>query len=216
MNGTRLNVLKPAPREGRGVALGVAFGLSLHPVAWVVIALVGTSIDRENGAMLLLPFLVYAGFTQWIYLGPVAWWLRRHGWSAAAKGVVIAGAVVTIANVLLFGGAGLVSLQQEAEVQRILREEREHPTDLISTDGVVTVVDDTHFEFRREDDGTVVSLLTWEGLDYVFLRKDGGYEDVTRDILKPGVRVAVDYFQDRGKPPLSASIVRVYEDGARR
>jgi hypothetical protein len=108
----------------------------------------------------------------------VAWWLRRRGSSAAAKGVVIAGAVVTIANVLLFGGAGLVSLQQEAEVQRILREEREHPTDLISTDGVVTVVDDTHFEFRREDDGTVVSLLTWEGLDYVFLRKDGGYEDV--------------------------------------
>jgi len=41
-----------------------------------------------------------------------------------------------------------------------------------------------------------------------------GYENRTRDILKPGVRVSVEYSQDRGKPPDSASIVRVYEEGA--
>jgi hypothetical protein len=79
---------------------------------------------------------------------------------------------------------------------------------------VVTVVDDTHFEFRR-DDGTVVSLLTWQGLDYVLLKSNGGYENRTRDILKQGVRVSVDYSQERGKSPVSASIVRVYEEGAR-
>ncbi len=74
-------------------------------------------------------------------------------------------------------------------------------------------MDDTHFEFRR-DDGTVVSLLTWQGLDYVLLKKNGGYEKRTRDILKPDVRVSVDYSQERGKPPVSASIVRVYEGSA--
>jgi hypothetical protein len=48
------------------------------------------------------------------------------------------------------------------------------------------------------------------------LKKDGGYETKTRDILKPGVRVKADYSHERGKLPVSASIVRVYEEGARR
>ena len=47
----------------------------------------------------------------------------------------------------------------------------------------------------------------------MLLKKNGGYENRTRDILKPGVRVSVDYSQERGQPPVSASIVRVYEEG---
>ena len=35
-------------------------------------------------------------------------------------------------------------------------------------------------------------------------------------MLKPGVRVSVEYSQERGKPPVSPSIVRVYEEGAIR
>ena len=46
-------------------------------------------------------------------------------------------------------------------------------------------------------------------------KKDGGYEERTRDILEPGVRVSVEYSQERGKPPASASIVRVYEETPR-
>ncbi|HKW00346.1 MAG TPA: hypothetical protein VJN96_11005 [Vicinamibacterales bacterium] len=61
-----------------------------------------------------------------------------------------------------------------------------------------------------------MSLQTWQGLEYIFLKKDGGYEIRTRDILKPGVRVSVEYSQERGKPPLSPSILRVYEEGAIR
>jgi len=60
----------------------------------------------------------------------------------------------------------------------------------------------------------VISRRTFQGLDYVFLKKDGGYENRTRDILKPGVRVSVEYSRERGKPPESVSIVRVYEEGA--
>ena len=209
-----LKALKPAAGEGRGVARGFLLSLLLHPVALVVIGIIGTWIDRREGALLVLPFLAFIGLTQWIYIGPAAWLLRRRGSTAIAKGVVIAGGLVTLASTLCYGGMGLLSLQNAAEVRRIQQEEREHPRDYISTDGVVTVVDDTHFEFRR-DDGTVVSLLTWQGLDYVFLKKNGGYEKRTRDMLMPGVRVSVDYSQERGKPPVSASIVRVHEEGAR-
>jgi hypothetical protein len=133
-----------------------------------------------------------------------------------AKGILASGAVMSLVNALFWGGSQLRSLEDAETVRRSQEYQREHPTDLISADGEVTLVDDKHFEFRRDDDGTVVSLQTWEGLDYIFLKKDGGYEERTRDILKPGVRVAIDYFQERGKPPLSASIVRVYEEGARR
>lgn len=210
----KLTALKPDPGEGRGVARGFLLALVLHPVAFVVIAIIGASIARD-GALLVLPFLMFVGITQWIYIGPAAWLLRRRGSTAMAKGVAIAGALVTLASTLCYGGMGLLSLQNRAEVQRIQQADREHPRDYISTDGVVTAVDDKYFEFRRED-GTVVSLETWQGMDYIFLKANGGYEKRTRDMLKPGVRVSVEYSQERGKPPMSASIVRVYEEGARR
>jgi hypothetical protein len=211
--GMRLKALKPAAGEGRGVIRGVLLSFVLHPVALIVIAIIGTSIDRNEGALLVLPFLAFTGVTEWIYLGPAAWLLRRRGSVAVAKGVVIGGALVTLLNTLCYGGIALYSLQSVAETRRIQQYERDHPTDYISADGVVTVVDDTHFEFRRDDDGTVVSLLTWQGLDYVLLKENGGYETRSRDILKPGVRVSVDYSQERGLPPVSASIVRVKEAG---
>jgi len=211
-----LKALKPAPGEGRGVFRGVLLSLLLHPVAFIVIAIIGAAIEPREGALLVLPFLAFAGVTEWLYLGPAAWLFRRRGSHAVAKGILIGGAVVTLATGLCYGGIALFSLQQAAEVRRIQQDEREHPHDYISTDGIVTLVDDKHFEFRREDDGTVVSLQTWQGLDYVFLKKDGGYEMRTRDMLKPGVRISVEYSQERGKPPISPSIVRVYEEGATR
>lgn len=204
--------LKPVPGEGRGVALGVIVSVVLHAAALVVIAIIGTAIGGREGALLTLPFIALVGLTQWIYLGPAAWLLRRRGAAAMAKGVVIAGGLVTLGSTLCYGGMGLMTLQQGAEVQRLKQDERAHPSDFISTDGVVTVVDDAHFEFRRPD-GTVVSLRTWKGLEYVFLKKNGGYETRTRDMLKPGVRVSVDYIQERGKPPVSPTIVRVYDEG---
>jgi hypothetical protein len=212
----RLKTLKPAPGEGRGVAGGCLLSLPLHLVALIAIGVIGTAIERQEGALLVLPFLAFIGLLQWIYIGPAAWLLRRRGSTAVAKGVVISGGLLMLASTLCYGGMGLVSLQNAAETRRIQQEERDHPHDYISAKGVVTVVDDTHFEFRREDDGTVVSLQTWQSLEYVFLKKDGGYEMRTRDMLKPGVRVSVEYSQERGKPPVSASIVRVYEEGARR
>ena len=207
--------LKPAPGEGRGVTRGFLLNLLLHAVAAIVIGIIGSRLE-PGGELIVLPFLAFLGVMQWIYIGPAAWLLRRRGSNATAKGVLIAGSLATAANVLFYGGVFLLSLVNVAEVNRIQHYEREHPTDYIHADGVVTVVDDKHFEFRREDDGTVVSLLTWDGLDYIFLKKDGGYEIRTRSILAPGVRVAIEYSQERGKPPLSASIVRVYEEGARR
>jgi len=211
-----LKALKPAPGEGRGVVRGLVLTFFLHVGVFIAIGIIGTSIDRQEGGLLVLPFIAFVGITQWIYLGPVAWWLRRRGSIATMKGVLIAGGLATLGTGLCYGGIGLYSLQQVAEVRRIQQYESDHPHDYISAKGIVTVVDDTHLEFKRDDDGTVVSLQTWNGLDYVFLKKDGGYENRTRDILKPGVRVSVEYSQERGKPPVSASIVRVYEEGAIR
>jgi len=207
-----LKALKPSPGEGRGVFRGFLLSLVLHPVALVVIAIIGAAIEPREGALLVLPFIAFIGIAQWIYVGPAAWLLRRRGSTALAKGVVIGGSLMTLASAICYGGMGLLSLQNAAEVRRIQQEEREHPHDYISAVGIVTLVDDTHFEFRR-DDGTVVSLRTWEGLDYVFLKANGGYEKRTHEMLKPGVRVSVEYSQERGQPPDSASIVRVYEEG---
>ena len=208
-----LKDLKPAPGEGRGVAGGFILSFALHIPALIAVGVIGSFIDPKEGYLLFLPFLAAIGLAEWIYLYPSAWLLRRRGATAIAKGILIGGGVVTLGSTVCYGGMGLMSLQSVAEVNRINQYERDHPSDFISTDGVVTVVDDKHFEFKRDDNGEVVSLLTWNGLDYIFLKANGGYEKRTRDMLKPGVRVSVDYSQDRGKPPLSASIVRVWEEG---
>ncbi len=211
----RFGDLKPAPGEAEGVARGAVLSLVLHPIALVAVAIAGAAIDARDGALIVLPFLAFIGLSEWVYLAPVAWLLRRRGKIVAAKGVVMAGMAIAVANVLFYGAVGLRSWQYQAESRRIQEYERAHPSDYISTNGIVTVVDDKHFEFTREDDGRVVSLLTWQGLDYVFLKKDGGYEKRTREILKPGVRISVEYDQERGKPPVSPTIVRVYEGSAR-
>src|SRR4029453_17548013 len=102
--------LKPAAGEGRGVARGVVLSVLLHPAALILIGIIGSAFDRNEGALIALPFLVLIGLTQWLYLGPVAWLLRRRGSTAAAKGVVIGGSVVTLASGLCFGGFAVLSL----------------------------------------------------------------------------------------------------------
>ena len=203
-----MNDVKPVSSEGPGVALGVILCLCLHLAALIVVAIIGTAIGGREGALLTLPFIAFVGLTQWIYLGPAAWLLRRRGARAVAMGVVITGGLVTLVNAIGYGGMKVMTLRDAAQVARINEYTRAHPSDFISATGVVTAVDDAHFEFRRPD-GTVVSLRTWKGLDHVFLKKNGGYEMRTRDMLQPGVRVSVDYSQDRGKPPVSPMIVRV-------
>jgi hypothetical protein len=213
----RLQALKPAAGEGRGVARGVLLSLLLHPVALVLAAVVGGVLGRAEGALLvILPFVALIAIVQWLYLAPAAWLFRRRGSTAIAKGVVIGGGLVMLGSTLCYGGAGVLSLQNAAESSRIRQYEQAHPHDYVKAEGVVTLVDDAHFELRRDDDGTVISMRTWNGLDYIFLKANGGYEKRTRDMLKPGVRVSVEYLQERGKPPDSPTIVRVYEEGARR
>ena len=208
-----LKDLKPAAGEGRRVAGGFVLSFFLHLPALVAIGFIGNAIDPKEGYLLSLPFLAGIGIAEWIYLWPSAWLLRRRGSIAIAKGVLIGGGLVTLGSTVCYGGMGLMSLQNFAEVKRIQQDERDHPTDYISADGVITLVDDTHFEFKRDDTGEMVSLQTWKEEEFILLKANGGYEKQTRDLLKAGARVAIDYSQERGKPPISASVVRVYEEG---
>jgi hypothetical protein len=210
-----LKDLKPAPGEGGRVAGGFVLSFFLHVPAMIAVGVIGSWIDPKEGYLLIVPFLAGIGIAEWIYLWPSAWLLRRRGRAAIAKGVLIGGGLVTLGSTVCYGGMGLMSLQNLAEVRRIQQDERDHPTDFISTDGVITLVDDKHFEFKRDDTGEIVSLQTWKEEEFILLKANGGYEKQTRDLLKAGARVAIDYSQERGKPPISASIVRVYEEGRR-
>lgn len=212
----RLASLKPARGEGLGITGGLFLCLVLHVFAFIAVGIIGKWLDPREGELFVVPFLAVIGFAQWAYIGPAAWFLQKREWTASAKGLRIGGVALTVLMVLAYSASALIAMRGFSESRRIAQTEAEHPHDYISTDGVVTVVDDKHFEFKRDDNGEVVSLLTWQGLDYVFLKANGGYEKRTRDILKPDVRVSVDYSQERGKPPLDASIVRVYEEGAHR
>src|SRR5947207_1674433 len=98
----RLENLKPASGEGRGVAGGFLLSLCLHPLAMIAIGIIGNSIDRQEGALLVVPFLAIIGIAQWIYVWPAAWLLRRRGSNAVAKGVVMGGGLVTLVSALCY------------------------------------------------------------------------------------------------------------------
>ena len=84
--------LMPGPDEARGVAIGFILSFFLHPIALIAVALIGTAIEPASGGLIALPFLAFIGVTQWLYVLPVFWLLRRRGRRALAKGVLIGGA----------------------------------------------------------------------------------------------------------------------------
>lgn len=119
--------LMPGPDEARGVAIGFILSFFLHPIALIAVALIGTAIEPASGGLIALPFLAFIGVTQWLYVLPIFWLLRRRGRRALAKGVLIGGALVFLASSLCYGGLAFLSMQDVASVRRIQQNERDHP-----------------------------------------------------------------------------------------
>ena len=141
--------LMPGPDEARGVAIGFILSFFLHPIAVIAVALIGTAIEPASGGLIALPFLAFIGVTQWLYVLPVFWLLRRRGRRALAKGVLIGGALVFLASSLCYGGLAFLSMQEVATVRSVQQNERDHLREYASTDGIVMLGDDTHFDAVR-------------------------------------------------------------------
>ncbi len=105
----------PVPPRPRGEALPIAGGLlsagALHVLASILIVVIGSAATKSGeGAYAILFFWAGIGLAQWVYLLP-AWLLARVlGFRAFGKGLLIAGAVVTLLSALCWGSLGIGSL----------------------------------------------------------------------------------------------------------
>lgn len=88
---------------GTGIATGLAAQLAQIPMALIVMFVektaMGGSISAAQG-VLYLPILV-SGLTQWIFVLPLAAWLRMKGRPATARGVVFVGMAALVVSIFI-------------------------------------------------------------------------------------------------------------------
>jgi len=96
----------PPPRSTGSQVLAIFGGLGLagvlHVVASVAVILVGQMTNPE-GALVVLFLWATLGLSQWIYLAPAALLARLVGWTGVMKGLLLAGAIVTLMSAMCWG-----------------------------------------------------------------------------------------------------------------
>jgi len=86
--------------DTRKVFAGFLLGIGSH-LAWPVL---GLPFYRSGGWYLVIfVAAIWIGVTQWIYLLPLQFWLRKTSRPLQAKGVLIAGALTLLLNGACWG-----------------------------------------------------------------------------------------------------------------
>jgi hypothetical protein len=86
-----------------GIATGLVAQLAQIPMALIVMFVektaMGGSISAVQGVF-YLPIL-FSGFTQWVFMLPLAAWLRAKGRPATARGVVFVGMAALVVSIFV-------------------------------------------------------------------------------------------------------------------
>ena len=198
---------KPTGSGAGPVAAGCVASGCLHVVFSFVVAGLGSLLLAGNdGYLMVLPFWVSLGVVQWIYIAPLAMLARRFSRNGLAKGLLIGGGVVALANLTYWLGLGYLGLQSRAEMKQIRKFEQEHPIEHLDVHGTIVAADAGHVEVKTE--GGIVSLTIGSYTEFIRLKTNGGYEIATPAIVEVGAEVSIDGSRSRDAPA-SASILRV-------
>jgi hypothetical protein len=193
-----LRSVTPARGEALPYAGGCLATGCLHGIASIVIMGLGTAFGGRDGSLIVLPFWVFLGVTQWLYLAPVALVLKRLRFSAASKGVWLGGAVMVLLTMLYWGGLGVMGLiyhQKAAVAQRFARE---HP--IVSRDvaGTIVAVDPGRIDVQTSEG--IVSIELRSTTHYIRTNGPFGNVATTPDLVKLGAAVVVEASSFDGGP----------------
>jgi hypothetical protein len=193
-----LKSLVPAKGEALPYTGGCLATGCLHAIATVLVIGFGTAFGGREGNLIALPFLVFLGVFQWIYLAPVALLLRRLRFLAASKGVWFGGFLVLLLTGLYWGGLAAMSLvyHRQAEVARQF--EREHPLVQREVTGTIVAADANRLDVQTAEGVVSIGLVATTH----YIRTNGPFGNVaaTRDIVRIGAPVRVQASSFDGGP----------------
>ena len=204
--------LKPAPGEALPYAGGCLSTGCLHGVASIAVMAVGTSLGGRDGYLIALPFWLFLGVFQWVYLAPIALVLGRLRFAGARKGVWAGGLVVLALNVLYWAGMGTAALVYQQKAAEVKRFADAHPITRRQLAGTVAAIDAGHIEVRSADGVVSVELRSTT----YYLRRDPtlGNLKTPFDSVRVGRTVTVDASSYDGGP-LYAEYVTLTGDAPR-
>ena len=189
-------------RPGAGERLPFAGGClatgCLHTVVSLAIMVIGGGRFGGEGSLLVLPFWLFLGVAQWVYLAPFGLVLGRLRIVGARKGVWFGGLLVVLLNALYWAGMGVATIvyrQKAAEVQSFAAA---HPITHRKLTGSVAAIDAKRIDVQMAENTVSVALQSTT----TYLR-DGGpkvRERVTRDAVRVGAAVVVEASSYAGGP----------------
>jgi hypothetical protein len=193
-----LQSLIPAKGEGLPFTGGCVGTGCLHVVASGLLIGLGAGFLGQEGSLIVLPFWVFLGLFEWIYLVPVALLLKRLRFQGATKGVWFGGSVAVLLTVLYWTGLGVMGLVYHQKAQEAQEFARKHPLVHHEVTGTIVAADDTRLDVKT-DEG-VVSIGLAATTHYIRTNGQFGNEAATRAIVRVGSPVRVQATSFDGGP----------------
>jgi hypothetical protein len=170
----------------------------LHVVVSLVVMGVGSALLGREGPLIVLPFWLFLGVAQWIYLAPAALALNRLGHAATARGVWLGAWLVVVLNVVYWAGLGVRTLFYQREVEAVKRFEQEHPITHRDVAGTIVVATASRIDVRTPEG--ILSVELRPTTHYIQTNGPFGNTKATPDIVKVGAAVVVDAVSFDGGP----------------
>jgi hypothetical protein len=193
-----LKSLEPASGEKGPAAGGCLATGCLHGLATGVVIGLGSAFLGHEGQLIVLPFLLFLGLAQWVYLAPLAVLLKRLGRTGVAKGFWIGGLLVALLDGLYWGGLGMYMVLHGIQSREIQRFAREHPITQHDVSGTVLALDAEHIEVQTSEG--VVSIGLGAATHYIQRNGPFGNTRMEPDNVKVGVSVVVEASSFDGGP----------------
>jgi hypothetical protein len=184
-----LKSLTPAKSEALPCTGGCLATGCLHAIASVLLIGYGTTFLGQEGGLIVLPFWVFLGVFEWIYLAPLALLLRRLRFVAASKGVWLGGVLVILMTGLYWGGLGVMSLVYWRQAQVARQFAKEHPLIDHEVSGTIVAADAKHIEVQTSEG--VVSVGLGSATHYIRTNGPFGNTKAAPDIVKVGAPVVI-------------------------
>ena len=159
---------------------------------------VGSALLGRESPLVVLPFWLFLGVAQWIYIAPAALVLKRLGHRATARGVWLGAGLVVVLNVVYWAGLGVRTLLYQREVEAVKRFEEEHPIRHRDVAGTIEAATASRIDVRTP--AGIVSVELRPTTHYIQTNGPFGNTKTTPAIVKVGAAVVVDAASFDGGP----------------
>jgi hypothetical protein len=158
----------------------------------------GTLLLGKDGNFIVLPFWLFLGAAQWIYMAPLAMLLKRLGRTGIAKGLWVGGLLVLLLNGVYWAGLGVYMILYGIESRAVQKFAREHPITHREVSGTIVALDKERIEVQTAEG--LVSIGLGAATHYIQSNGPFGNTQMDPSNVKVGSTVVVEASSFDGGP----------------